>query len=144
MNMDKILSIKPYIIRAIYDWIIDNEMTVYIKVNAKSDALLIKVPQQYINSDNTIILDISPTAVENIIINDYEITFNASFEEGNYELVVPIDAIISIYSAEYTQGMDFVIGQLFPPSLATTNAALKISEKSKEKPTFTVIHGNKI
>ena len=97
-------SSKPYLIRAIYEWIADNGCTPYISVDATFPGT--DVPKQYI-VDNTITLDISSEATHQLLIDNEAVTFKARFGGVGHDLYIPISAVVAIYAQENTQGMEF-------------------------------------
>ena len=97
-------SQKPYLLRAIYDWIVDNNLTPYLLVNATIDG--VQVPHDFIN-DGKIVLNIDPGAVRNYHADNEWISFSARFSGKAMELFIPIQAVQSIYSKENNQGMFF-------------------------------------
>ena len=97
-------SSRPYLIRALYQWIVDNGVTPYILVDALVDG--VDVPPQHIQ-DNKIVLNIAPMAVQNLTLADDAITFSARFSGQSLGLYVPINAVLAIYARENGQGMMF-------------------------------------
>ncbi len=97
-------SNKPYFIRAIYEWICDNNLTPYIVVNAKDHS--VQVPTQYVE-DGKIILNISPDAAHALLINNEKVEFMARFSGAAMKVYAPIKAILAIYARENGQGMIF-------------------------------------
>jgi stringent starvation protein B len=97
-------SSQPYLIRAIYDWIIDNDLTPYLLVNAKNDYAMI--PREYVE-DGKIVLNINPTAISDLQLGNDYIMFNARFSGKAMEVSVPVVAVLSIYARENGQGMMF-------------------------------------
>lgn len=97
-------STKPYLIRAIYEWICDNECTPYVVVNA--EAKDVEVPQQYIE-DGRIVLNISEFAVRDLIISNEYLEFNARFDGVASQIYAPISAVAAIYAHENGHGMVF-------------------------------------
>lgn len=97
-------SSRPYLIRALYQWIVDNGVTPYVLVDAAYSG--VNVPDQYIQ-DNKIVLNIAPMAVRSLTLGDKEITFNARFGGKPNDIYVPIDAVLAIYARENGQGMMF-------------------------------------
>lgn len=95
---------KPYLIRAIYEWILDNNHTPYIAVDASIPYTT--VPQQYTH-DNSITLDISPTATQQLLIDNKAVTCKARFGGIIHEIYIPIAAVVAIYAQENNQGMSF-------------------------------------
>jgi len=98
-------SSRPYLIRALYDWIVDNECTPYILVNALADDVM--VPQDYVNPEGQVVLNISPSAVMDFAMGDDSLNFRARFSGVPTEIFVPCHAIMGIYAKENQQGMIF-------------------------------------
>jgi stringent starvation protein B len=97
-------STKPYLIRAFYEWILDNNLTPYILVNAEKPGVL--VPQQHIK-DGQIIFNISPGIVQSLIINNEIFEFKARFSGILKHIYGPTHAIMAIYAKENGRGMAF-------------------------------------
>src|SRR5579872_412567 len=98
------LSNKPYLIRAFYDWIVDSACTPYILVNAIFPRC--KVPQEFIENGE-ITLNISPQAIRDFKITKDSIEFRASFSGVVHIIFAPIKSILAIYANENQQGMFF-------------------------------------
>ena len=97
-------SSRPYIIRALYEWIIENECTPYLLVNAyEAD---VEVPQEHVK-EGQIILNISPTAVQSLSIRNNAVEFEGRFAGIPNQIFVPINAVMGIYAKENGQGMIF-------------------------------------
>jgi len=97
-------SSRPYMVRALYEWIIDNDMTPYLLVDAGVTG--VQVPQQFIE-DGKIVLNISPSATEGLIIGNQLIEFSARFSGAEQIVSVPTDSVMAIYARENGQGMLF-------------------------------------
>lgn len=97
-------SSRPYLIRALYQWIVDNGVTPYILVDAEVEG--VDVPAQYIQ-DNKIVLNIAPMAVQGLTLGDEVISFSARFSGKSVNLLVPTQAVMAIYARENGQGMMF-------------------------------------
>ena len=95
---------RPYFLRAIYDWIVDNECTPYLAVYA--DAPGVEVPREYVENGE-ITLNISPTAVANFHMNNDLVQFNARFNGISQTISVPIAAVLGVFAKENGQGMAF-------------------------------------
>ncbi len=106
-------SSQPYLIRAIYDWIIDNNFTPYLLVNAENDYAMI--PHDYVE-DGKIVLNINPSAVSNLQLGNDYIMFNARFGGNAMEVSVPVVAVLAIYARENGQGMMFDEMEQQPPT----------------------------
>ena len=97
-------SSRPYLTRALYEWIVDNGCTPYILANAMSEGVL--VPEPYVK-DGQIVLNISPSAVVGLEISDESVQFNGRFGGISTDIYVPMQAVIGIYARENGQGMVF-------------------------------------
>ena len=97
-------SSRPYIMRGLYEWIVDNDFTPYVLVDATQENVV--VPQQYVK-DNQIVLNISPDAVVDLTISNQAVAFNGRFGGVATDVFVPISAVVGIYARENGQGMVF-------------------------------------
>ena len=97
-------SSRPYLVRAMYQWIVDNGMTPHLLVNAENEDCM--VPAGHIN-DGKIVLNIAPMAVQGLTLGDEEVTFSARFGGQAESILVPVAAILAVYSRENGQGMMF-------------------------------------
>lgn len=104
MGDETMKSSRPYIMRALYDWIIDNHCTPYVLVDASVDGVV--VPSQYVKDDQ-IVLNISPDAVVDLHISNDAVGFNGRFGGVATDVYVPVAAVIGIYARENGQGMVF-------------------------------------
>ena len=95
---------RPYLIRAFYDWITDNEWTPYLLVNA--DAPNTHVPRAYVE-DGKIVLNVSFKAVDELDISNSRVNFSARFNGVIEKVSVPVSAVEAIYARENGQGMHF-------------------------------------
>ena len=113
-------SSRPYMIRALYEWIVDNDMTPYVLVDAAIE--FVQVPQQFIE-DGKIVLNISPSATDAMILGNQLIEFSARFSGVEQTISVPVNAVLAIYARENGQGMMFADddtdGELPPPDDTT-------------------------
>lgn len=97
-------SSRPYILRALYEWIVENGCTPYILVNAFGPD--VQVPQEHVK-DGQIVLNISPMAVQSLQILDDAIDFSGRFAGIPTPVYVPVGSILGIYARENGQGMVF-------------------------------------
>lgn len=97
-------SLKPYLIRSIYEWILDNQLTPHLLVDTENFETI--VPESFIE-DGKIILNIRPEAIENLTLGNEEIQFNASFSGNSMHIVTPTAAVLAIYAKENGKGMIF-------------------------------------
>jgi len=127
------LSSRPYLIRSMYEWIIDNKMTPYLLVNANYPDTA--VPQRFVQKDQ-IILNISPNAVKNLRLGNYSIEFSARFGGIVEHVYVPVRAIESIYAQENGRGMTFgEDGDKDPPPDKEDIKKVKTKSRLKKKQT---------
>ncbi len=98
-------SSRPYFLRAVYEWILDNNCTPHILVDAHVTGT--QVPQQHVNKDGQIILNISPSAIKDFFMDNTAVSFNARFSGVVNNLYIPCGAILGIYARENGQGMMF-------------------------------------
>ncbi|WP_026377494.1 ClpXP protease specificity-enhancing factor [Aestuariibacter salexigens] len=97
-------SNQPYLLRAFYEWIVDNNLTPYIVVDATKPG--VEVPEEHIRNGQ-IVLNVSPSACANLLIGNIDVTFEARFGGVARQLVVPIYAVLAIYARENGAGTVF-------------------------------------
>ncbi len=95
-------SQRPYLLRAIYEWIVDNGMTPHVLVDAKRPG--VSVPPSTVR-DGQVVLNIADRAVGQLRMDNDLIAFNARFGGVNHAVFVPIDAVLAIYARETGMGM---------------------------------------
>ena len=95
---------RPYMVRAIFEWLEDNNLTPHIMVDTTQPN--VKVPVEYVQ-DGRIVLNIASRATGNLVINNDFINFHARFGGVSQELWVPMQAVMGIYARENSQGMFF-------------------------------------
>ncbi|MSQ68216.1 MAG: ClpXP protease specificity-enhancing factor [Gammaproteobacteria bacterium] len=95
-------STKPYLIRAIYEWIVDNGLTPHLLVDTRDPQ--VSVPQQYVK-ENSIVLNLAPSAVRDLQLGNEFIGFSARFAGVSQEVFVPVGAARMIFARENGQGM---------------------------------------
>ena len=100
----KMRSNRPYLLRAFFDWIVDNDCTPYIVVDAHHPG--VEVPQSYV-TDGQIVLNVAPRAVSNFILDLEILAFSTRFGGMPIDIQVPVTAVVGIYSQENGQGMVF-------------------------------------
>lgn len=105
-------SSRPYLIRAINEWILDNALTPYLLVNA--EAAGVEVPQRYVDNGK-IVLNINPQAIDGLQILNDRIEFNARFGGTPMQVLIPIGAVLAIYAQENGRGMMFNEDEDAPP-----------------------------
>lgn len=97
-------SNRPYLVRAFYDWIVDNNCTPYLVVDATQTG--VKVPPQYVQNGQ-IVLNVNPGAIGNLELGNDAIRFNARFGGNPFAIYVPLKAVLAIYARENGAGTMF-------------------------------------
>jgi len=112
--MQPMTSQRPYLLRALYEWIADNGMTPHLLVDAGVPG--VRVPPHVIK-DGQVVLNIAERAVGNLQMGNDALRFSARFGGVSHQVVVPVAAVIAIYARETGQGM------ALPPEPALSNGA---------------------
>jgi len=97
-------SSRPYLVRALYEWIVDNDCTPHLLVNAEFTG--VQVPAGFA-SDGQIVLNVSPTAVRHLHMDNEAVSFEGRFAGVAQSLFIPSAAVLAIYARENGQGMVF-------------------------------------
>lgn len=98
--------LKPYLIRAIYEWILDNNLTPHLLVDANNPTAVL--PMQFVQ-EGRIILNIRPAAIDALSLGDDAIEFNTRFSGKSTYIYVPVTAVLAIYAKENGKGMVFEV-----------------------------------
>lgn len=108
-------SNRPYLLRALSEWILDNGCTPYLVVDVAGDQ--VAVPEEYVKNGQ-IVLNIRPDAVRNLLLSNEAVSFEARFAGVPRQIFVPMENIVAVYAQETGQGMTFGGGVLptDPPS----------------------------
>jgi len=99
-----VTSNRPYLLRALYEWIVDNNYTPHMLVDAKAEG--VQVPVDYVE-DGRIVLNAAPGAVRDLMMGNDEVSFGARFGGKPMTVILPIGAVLGIYARENGQGMLF-------------------------------------
>ncbi|MGK0441329.1 MAG: stringent starvation protein B, partial [Pseudohongiellaceae bacterium] len=102
---------RPYMVRALYEWILDNDSTPYILVNALDETVL--VPMEHIKNGQ-IVLNVSPSAVRDLLLSNESMTFSGRFGGVPMDIYAPMSAVLGIYARENGQGMMFELDDYEP------------------------------
>lgn len=95
-------SNRPYLLRAMHEWIVDNGMTPYLLVDAQAEGL--QVPPQAVK-DGRVVLNVASRAVAHLQLGNREVSFMARFGGVSHSVVVPVSAVLAVYAQETGQGM---------------------------------------
>ncbi|NLW03873.1 MAG: ClpXP protease specificity-enhancing factor [Pseudomonadaceae bacterium] len=140
-------SSRPYLLRAIYEWLLDNNLTPHLVID--TNVLGVEVPSSHID-EGQLVLNISPDACRHLLMGDDEVTFSARFSGVSRQIRLPVDAVTAIYARENSLGM--VFGDeprlAIEPSLVESNplveAPLVEVPKAKNKPALDTKTASKI
>ncbi|MBB5019052.1 stringent starvation protein B [Chitinivorax tropicus] len=130
------ISTKPYMIRAIHQWCVDNSYTPYLAVAVLDDQ--VKVPREFVK-DGEIVLNIGYGATKGLDIGNDWIMFSARFSGTARDIVVPVGAVISIFARETGTGMSFAPEPTTPPTEPPTAPTSEAGDKPKPRPKLQVI-----
>ncbi|QFU24418.1 ClpXP protease specificity-enhancing factor [Shewanella eurypsychrophilus] len=114
---------RPYLLQAYYDWLMDNELTPHVVVDAYVPGT--QVPQQYVK-DGQIVLNITSSAVGNLQIGHDFIEFNARFGGVPQQVVLPMAAIVAIYARENGAGTVFDMEEAYEVGDESEEAGLSV------------------
>lgn len=136
----KLTPTRPYLARAIYEWICDNNLTPHLLVDATQPNTM--VPEQFIQ-DGQIVLNIAPHAVHQFNMSNDTITFSARFGGVPRDIYVPLNAVIGIYARENGQGLFFDPNEYeniqTPDETLKSTTASEEPEKTKKKPSLRLL-----
>ena len=104
MDISSMMPRRPYLLRAFYEWIVDNELTPHLVVDATMNGL--RVPEEFVQ-DGQIVLNVAPHSVGNLEMGNEAVTFNARFGGRPHSLILPLYAIQAIYARENGAGTMF-------------------------------------
>lgn len=136
------LSNKPYLIRAFYEWIVDSKCTPFLVINANYPKC--KIPEEFVE-DGQITLNIFPEAIRDLKIGNEFLEFRASFSGVIHIISAPIKAILAIYAQENGQGMffdfeedetDSIVNHPTIESEITQQVNVKSEQSEKKRPTY--------
>lgn len=131
-------SRRPYLLRAMHEWISDNLQTPHIVVDASIQG--VEVPRQYVQGGK-IILNVSLSATSALNLGNEMVSFRARFGSVTYDVSVPIAAVLGIYARETGQGMIFSETDAPPPPVPPQPPAESSAggEVKRAKPTLKVV-----
>ena len=113
-DVSEMTSSRPYLLRAVHEWITDNDLTPQIVVDAQNEQ--VRVPAGYAR-DGKIVLNISANAVRGLDLDNEWVEFSARFGGSAFDVFVPIEAVLAIMARENGVGMAFPVpdGNRPPP-----------------------------
>ena len=117
-------SSRPYLLRAVYEWIADNGLTPQIVVDAQHEQ--VRVPTAYVR-EGKIVLNVSSTAVRGLSLGNERVEFSARFGGAPFDVFVPVGAVLAIMARENGTGMSFPgAGDDRPPPEPRRRPSLKV------------------
>jgi stringent starvation protein B len=97
------VTTKPYFLRAVFEWCVDQGFTPYLTVAVDART---RVPREYVR-EGQIVLNVGPDATHQLLMGNEEISFQARFNGVAFSVAVPVDTVVAIYAKENGQGMAF-------------------------------------
>ena len=121
------MSNKPYLVRGIFEWCIESNMTPYLTARILPG---VRPPKSHVN-EKEIILNISPEATTKLIIDNKYISFFARFNGINEEIYIPMSYVSGIYAHENGEGLFFEISQEKQDPVEKKSATKQINKRNK-------------
>lgn len=138
MDMSQLSPRRPYLLRAFYEWLLDNQLTPHLVVDVTLPG--VNVPMEYAR-DGQIVLNIAPRAVGNLELANDEVRFNARFGGVPRQVYVPLAAVLAIYARENGAGT------MFEPEAAYDEEAISLNDDdsgmAENETVMSVIDGDK-
>ncbi|MGY1459537.1 MULTISPECIES: ClpXP protease specificity-enhancing factor [unclassified Luteimonas] len=119
-DVSRMTSHRPYLLRALYEWIVDNGMTPHLLVDATRPG--VRVPAHTVK-DGRVVLNVAERAVARLDMDNEAVTFTARFGGVSHPVLVPVGAVLAIYARETGQGMALPEEQPGPGGGMTGEAA---------------------
>lgn len=136
MSERPLLSRRPYLLRAMHEWITDNMQTPHLVVDATAQG--VEVPRQYVQ-EGKIILNVSHSATSGLVMNNEAVRFRARFGAMTHDVTVPIAAVLGIYARETGQGMIFSEADPSSPPPQPTPPKTPPSGEESKRPKLKVV-----
>ncbi len=125
------LSSRPYLLRAIYDWIVDSGFTPHLLIDGEDPA--VEVPD-LARKDGKVVLNVSPSAVRDLIMDNELVTFVARFGGVSRAVSVPTTAVQAVYARENGRGMMFPDDEDLGGETASDGDGSKDNDKTPPRP----------
>ena len=144
--VDELIPTKPYMVRAIHEWCVDNGFTPHLLVVVNAQC---RVPAAHVK-DGEIVLNLNHTATKDLHMDNEAVVFSARFGGVSQNLYVPMDAIKGIFARENSQGMFFesaLQANIHEVDRAPNSEVIALENNSemnnvtpqKKKPTLTIV-----
>lgn len=134
MDMVQMTARRPYLLRAFYEWLLDNQLTPHIVVDINVPGVM--VPLEYAR-DGQIVLNVAPRAVGNLELGNDDVRFSARFGGVPRQITVPLAAVMAIYARENGAGT------MFEPEPAYDEAELNEADTDQNSAIMSVIDGDR-
>lgn len=140
MDLPQLTPRRPYLLRAFYEWLLDNQLTPHLVVDVTLQD--VQVPMEYAR-DGQIVLNIAPRAVGNLELANDEVRFNARFGGVPRQVSVPLAAVLAIYARENGAGTMFEPEAAYDEDVASLNDDDNDAPGFESEPVMSVIDGDK-
>lgn len=127
---------RPYLVRAINEWIIDQGWTPHLLVNATWPG--VQVPERFVE-DGRIVLNINPAAVRELMLANAEVCFSARFAGTPHWVQVPMGAVLGIYARENGEGLFFDENEYTPDEIVTGAEPVVPAAATKARPGLRIV-----
>ena len=135
----KMTSSRPYLIRAIYDWIVDNHLTPYLLVNAEYPG--VEIPLEYVTAGR-VILNVSPDSCRGLHLDNDRIVLTTRFSGRTVQLALSPGAVLAVYAKENGRGMEFnedEDGNDLPPASSGPGSSSASKGSTGRKPALRLV-----
>lgn len=139
VEMSQLSPRRPYLLRAFYEWLLDNQLTPHLVVDVTLPG--VQVPMEYAR-DGQIVLNIAPRAVGGLELANDEVRFNARFGGVPRQVSVPLAAVLAIYARENGAGTMFEPEAAYDEDVSSLNDDNGVAE-SESEPVMSIIDGDK-
>ncbi|NTY80797.1 ClpXP protease specificity-enhancing factor [Citrobacter werkmanii] len=140
MDLPQLTPRRPYLLRAFYEWLLDNQLTPHLVVDVTLQD--VQVPMEYAR-DGQIVLNIAPRAVVNLELANDEVRFNARFGGVPRQVSVPLAAVLAIYARENGAGTMFEPEAAYDEDVASLNDDDNEASGFESETVMSVIDGDK-
>ncbi|WP_196209384.1 ClpXP protease specificity-enhancing factor [Citrobacter sp. Res13-Sevr-PEB04-36] len=140
MDLPQLSPRRPYLLRAFYEWLLDNQLTPHLVVDVTLPD--VQVPMEYAR-DGQIVLNIAPRAVGNLELANDEVRFNARFGGIPRQVSVPLAAVLAIYARENGAGTMFEPEAAYDEDVASLNDDDNDASGFESETVMSVIDGDK-
>lgn len=127
---------RPYFVRAVYEWIVDQQLTPYLLVNSNWPGA--ELPFEFAQ-DGQLVLNVSPSAVRHLALGNDAILFSARFSGRPMDITVPMGAVLGIYTKEDGRGMFFDPAEYSPEPTPSPVTKPTSQDAPKKRPSLRVV-----